>query len=397
MQSLSLKKGKLVSKVIVPSSKSYANRALILCALLKDAPKLLNLPLATDVTILLECFEKIGLIVERNEGSVQIKNSFPACETPQSLIEIAVGEGGTTARFLAALLLLGSNSYRLILGERLKERPWQEFINLAHSLGGQVSLENDVLTIQGPITLPSVLEIDCTKTTQFASAFQLTSLHSGTKVVPLNLSSSQSYWAMTEKLMQEMTQVECYPIPLDWSSASYPLAFGALNQHIEFPGLFPDALQADSKFYQILQQYQALALTSAGIEVHPVSVHHSLTFDVSDALDLVPTLGYFLAHIEGEHQLDGIQNLVHKESDRLGEVIKLLKIYGREARTDGRSLFIKGNTERVDEAKNLVMPNDHRMVMVGTLFLLHHAGGTIAPTSAVEKSYPGFFDLLSGP
>lgn len=392
MQSLSLKPGKMIAKVHVPSSKSYANRALILCALLEKAPELKNLPEASDVTILLDCLEQIGLKLERQDHAVRFKNSFPACESEGKII--AVGEGGTTARFLAALLLLGTKPYELILGQRLKDRPWQEFIDLATELGGKVSLVKDRLFIQGPITLPERLEIDCTKTTQFASAFQLISCRTKSQVIPLNMSSSQSYWAMTEKLVNEMSGVESYSVPLDWSSASYPLAFGALNQVIEFPGLFPDELQADSKFYQILKDYDAVTLTERGLQVRPLSKFHPMKFDVSDALDLVPTLGYFLAHIEGTHELTGIQNLVHKESDRLGEVIKLLKHFNREASTDGHSLFIKGQTGRIHEARNLVLPDDHRMVMVGTLFLLHHGGGTITPAEAVAKSYPAFFQLI---
>jgi 5-enolpyruvylshikimate-3-phosphate synthase len=34
------------------------------------------------------------------------------------------------------------------------------------------------------------------------------------------------------------------------------------------------------------------------------------------------------------------------------------------------------------------------MVMTGTLFLLHHGGGTISPSEAVCKSYPDFFNLI---
>jgi len=33
--------------------------------------------------------------------------------------------------------------------------------------------------------------------------------------------------------------------------------------------------------------------------------------------------------------------------------------------------------------------------MAGTLFLRFHQGGEISPVSAVSKSYPRFFELLS--
>lgn len=393
MKSLSVKKGSLVSEVHVPPSKSYANRALILAALSQKKLTLKNLPDAKDVIFLIKSLEDLGLQMEKTDSSLTIINSYPACETHGSRLD--VGEGGTTARFLSALLLLGKKEYTLVLGERLKDRPWEEFLKLARSLGGKVSLEGRELKIQGPVKLPEVLEVDCQETTQFATAFQLLSLTYKVKVIPQNLKTSQSYWLMTDKMIKEFQSLDSYSIPLDWSSASYPLAFGALNQKISFPHLHWDEYQADAKFFHILKDFGALTESSSGIEVSPVIKARNLSIDVSDCLDLAPTLAYFLSHIKGEHVLKGVQNLIHKESDRLQEILKILAIFDKEALYQNDCIKIQGSTEQVPEEKNLLLPDDHRMVMVGTLFLLQHAGGTLSPCEAVEKSYPDFFSLLS--
>jgi 3-phosphoshikimate 1-carboxyvinyltransferase len=396
MKSLKVNKGLLQSEVYLPSSKSYANRVLILGAILPKSPSIHNLPKASDVTNLIKCLEVIGLKIEHKNNSVKFANTFPACES--SAKELDVGDGGTTARFLATMLLLGKQPYTLKLGKRLKDRPWKEFLDLAVTLGAKAVLDNDKLTIQGPIKLPENLEIDCSKTTQFATAFQLIAYENKTKIIPLNLKSSLSYWQMTEKLLKEMIGVEDYTVPLDWSSASYPLAFGALNHKITFPGLIYDENQADSKFLEILKQFDAITYSADGsIMVSPIKRQHSVTFDVSDALDLVPALAFFLAHLPGKHQLSGIQNLIHKESDRLNEVIKLLGEFGKKATTDGINLIIEGNEGLINESKDLHMVDDHRMVMSASLFLLHHQGGTISPAEAVEKSYPDFFQLVRRP
>lgn len=134
--------------------------------------------------------------------------------------------------------------------------------------------------------------------------------------------------------------------------------------------------------------------TSNGIEVSPVSQSLDLSIDVSDCLDLAPTLAYFLSHVKGQHVLKGVQNLIHKESDRLQEILKLLATFDKEALYENDCIKIQGSPMLVSEEKNLLLPDDHRMVMVGTLFLLHHAGGTLSPCEAVEKSYPSFFSLL---
>lgn len=391
MQSLSVKKGSLKSIVQVPPSKSYANRALILSAIQEKKSLLTHMPSASDVTILIRCLKEIGLEIHTTEGSVTISNSFPECET--SDVSLEVGEGGTTARFLAGMLLLGRKEYTLNLGQRLKDRPWKEFIDQANSLGATVKLSGNKLSIKGPVKFPTVLKVDCSKTTQFATSFQLIA-PSSTKVVPEKLHSSLSYWRMNEKIMNDLHSEE-YAIPADWSSASYPMAFAALNHKITFPGLYHDEFQADAKFLDILKKYKTVSETISGIEVSPSLKEGDLNFDVSDCLDLVPTLAYFLAHVKGRHTLSGIENLVHKESDRLAEVIKLLAIFGRSSEIKDNTLILDGHHKIIQEKKDLVMPDDHRMVMVGTLFLLHHNGGTIYPSEAVNKSYPDFFDLIS--
>lgn len=396
MKSLKVNKGLLNSEVHLPSSKSYANRVLILAAVLPESPAIHQLPKASDVTNLLNCLEAVGLKIEHRNDVVKFTNTFPACESTAK--ELDVGDGGTTARFLATMLLLGKQSYTLKLGKRLKDRPWKEFLALAIDLGAKAELNEDKLTIQGPIKLPAVLEIDCSKTTQFATAFQLIASDSKTKIVPLNLKSSVSYWQMTEKLLKDMKGMDHYIVPLDWSSASYPLAFGALNQTIKFPGLLDDENQADSKFLQILKMFDAISEAGDGsIIVNPVKKQLSVNYDVSDALDLVPALSFFLSHIPGTHKLTGIQNLIHKESDRLSEVIKLLEIFGKKAASDGKTLIINGNASLINERKDLIMADDHRMVMTASLFLLHHQGGTVSPADAVDKSFPDFFELIRRP
>lgn len=392
MQSLRVKKGLLKNVVVVPSSKSYANRALIIASIKKSPVTLANVPTATDVENLISCLSQVGLNISRVGNSLTIQNSFPECERNDVTLE--TGEGGTTARFLAALLLTGSKTYRLKLGTRLKERPWDDLLKIADELGAEASLKGDILTLKGPVTFPEELDVNCSKTTQFATAFQLIAPEK-VEIKPVNLSSSISYWKMTEKIIKDINASTSYAIPGDWSSASYPLAFGAINQKIFFPGLEVDKYQADSKFADILSQFQTLKIVEGGIEVQPGNKTGNIDLDVSDALDLVPALSFFLSHIEGEHVLTGIENLVHKESDRLSEVINLLGVFNREATTDGKSLIIKGSNIIIQQQKNLILPDDHRMVMTGTLFLLHHSGGTISPAEAVKKSYPDFFDLIS--
>lgn len=393
MTSLKVDKGFIPKTIDVPASKSYANRALILAALSSEIISLQNLPDATDVTYLLDSLKAVGLDIQQNADTTIIKNSFPACETKD--LTLSVGEGGTTARFLASLLLLGSKKYTLLLGTRLKDRPWQEFIDFIQAHSGLAQLDNDKLIIQGPLKLPSNLKVDCSRTSQFASGLAMVySLHK-VNVIPENLASSQSYWNMTQEMINTFKNSDSLKIPLDWSGASYPLAFSALNQETLFPNLFFDPFQSDAKFLEILDSFGCVKLVSNGIAIKPFNENRSVKLDVSDSLDLVPTLSFFLAHIKGQHELVGISNLKFKESDRLAEIMKLLRAFSKASHTDGHNLFIEGDSNILQESVSLALPDDHRMVMTGALFLRHHAGGTIEPKEAVAKSYPDFFKLFN--
>jgi 3-phosphoshikimate 1-carboxyvinyltransferase len=389
MSSKSLPKGLIKSEIHLPSSKSYANRLLIIAATNEKPLTLTRMPVASDVTFLMAALEKIGLSLITVNNTVQITNSFPACEGSGCTIDI--GEGGTTARFLAALLCRGHSPYQLRLAGKLAQRPWSEFLDFVRQYGGKAELLDSVLHLQGPLKLPAEVTMDCSRTTQFATAIQLA--FPGVRVRPEQLKTSLSYWKLTEHLLQQTATTECYEIPLDWSSASYALAFGALNQEIFFPGLIPDPFQADSKFFDLLHLLGAAEVVADGIKVRPVSAPQEIMISVADALDLVPALAFFLAHLPGIHRLQGVSNLKHKESNRLDGLLELMSKFERNAWVENDELYIEGDQQFVDW-RNVVTQPDHRMVMVASLFLRHHSGGEVTPADAVLKSYPNFFELF---
>lgn len=392
---LDIKNGKIPTTIILPTSKSYANRALILAALKNGEIKIKNLPGALDVVFLIKALKEIGLEIIENGRDVLFKNSFPQCEKAhEEELKVDIGEGGTTARFLACMLLKGSRPYTLVLGPRLKDRPWIEFIQMAKDLGAQCELKGNELFIQGPIKIQSKLEIDCARTTQFATGMYL-AFSRDMEIVPINLETSQSYWEMTLEIIKYVQLQDEYSTPVDWSSASYSLAFAALNQKTFFPNLTKDRFQADSKFYDLLLGLGLLSQLDDGVTIHPKEVKTDVVMDVSDCLDLVPTLVYFLSHIDGKHTLNAVENLVHKESDRLHESLRILDAFDKRYLVENNRLIIWGSSKKYHQAVSLVMPDDHRMVMSAALFMRHNFGGTVSPKEAVNKSYPEFFDLFN--
>ena len=91
----------------------------------------------------------------------------------------------------------------------------------------------------------------------------------------------------------------------------------------------------------------------------------------------------------------GIKNLIFKESNRLEQIVKLLSTLGIKVDSHEDQLCIYGEDDLHISNQNLELPDDHRMVMTAALFLRLHNGGRVSPATAVKKSYPHFFQLLS--
>lgn len=389
---------KLPAKIDVPTSKSYANRALILAAITEGPVKVSNISWAQDVIDMLDVLEKIGLKIERGSDFVIISNSFPACEQfTESELTLNLGEGGTTSRFLVGLLSLGSHTYHLHAQNRMTTRPMYQLYNSIRKLGVEISVGKDSfpVTIKGPINYNQKIEIDCSETTQFYSSLLLISKKINLELTPINLNTSEGYVEITKKLISNVDNE--FIIPVDFSSASYPIAFASLNQELTITNCFEkDELQGDSQLLDVLGQAGvSLSFDIEGLQVKPTNQLNAFEVDCKNCPDLVPTLCYLAAYANGTSQLSNIANLKHKESDRIKGIMEILKCFDVKCSYDDSldELMIEGALKD-SKIREITTEHDHRMVMAAALFLKHNAGGEVSPSEATSKSYPGFFDIF---
>ena len=381
------------SDTLLPGSKSHANRFLILAARIGDGVVVRSLPKSEDVQNLVLALKKIGLQIEGTD-TVCIKNKFPECEKVQPApIEIEVGEGGTTARFLLALIASGKNEYILKMKARLSERPWDELIEALKLAGAKLHWHDNQLHVQGPIERAKLPQtISAARSTQFASALKLAFHQDGYNLKPEELKTSQAYWQMTLDCCQEITKRDV-TVPLDWSSAAYPLVFAAVsNKPVNLAGLKRDA-QADSILFDLLNERGAISQNANGIQGFGLKTRAPLDFSIASCPDLSIALAYLCSHLKGTSILRDVGVLRHKESDRLQALLDLLKQVEIKASYNDKTdvLEIIGGQPKIPEL--LSVPADHRMVMVGALFLMK-SGGTITHSSAVNKSFPQFFEQI---
>jgi 3-phosphoshikimate 1-carboxyvinyltransferase len=120
-------------------------------------------------------------------------------------------------------------------------------------------------------------------------------------------------------------------------------------------------------------------------------------FDVDGSKfpDLVPTLAFVASHIEGKSTLRHLSVLRHKESDRIEEILKILRAFSIDFSFDDSidELVINGKLH-CSPPVSITTARDHRMVMMAYLFLRANNGGHLGETDCVEKSFPDFFYIM---
>jgi len=386
------------SDISIPTSKSYANRAIILATLESGQRVVSDIPESSDVQEMIEVLESLSLVSDYDGNKVVINKSFPEDEVISNTIkEVYLGEGGTTIRFLLTLLSLGGQSYRVKVHPRFKLRPYRGQLSLLRELGAIVveSADKDILCeLQGPITLPAKINIDCLKTTQVASSFLLLKGKYEFEIELLNSDTSMAYVEMTNLMIQNSSK-EVYKVPVDYSSAGYFIALGLFLQKLHLNNVNSiDAFQADSKIINVLDQIRANYKFDNGLTITPKDSYKHFLIDGSMCLDLVPTLCFIAANIEGTSSIFNIKNLIYKETDRLKGIEDILFAFGVEYKSDEDSIEIKGNKIKANIKELHTLP-DHRLIMMGSLFLKLSGGGDISPFSEVSKSFPGFFTLMN--
>jgi 3-phosphoshikimate 1-carboxyvinyltransferase len=246
------------AEITVPGSKSITNRALILAALADGEVTLEGALWSEDTQIMVECLQDLGFMVNVAPDPDEICNrtitvygrggTIPGGGTVENPLELFVGNAGTAARFLSALVCLGKGVYRLHGVPRMHERPQAALFQALRELGYRVDSPNNKLpaTIVGRADLlvgqdarQRVPTRNCTvsieESSQFASALLLCAKTGGWKIEVIGENAEESpYVAMTSKMIEVFPKSGGkFQIEPDASSGSYFIAAMSLEKSAE--------------------------------------------------------------------------------------------------------------------------------------------------------------------
>ena len=435
----------------MPSSKSFAQRAIVAAALADGVSVLDGYSPCGDNESALAVAKDLGAEVTLEGSRLTVKGiaAAPGC---LQLDELHCGESGLLTRLMIPLLSTLSDGRGVrVTGEKtLLDRPLSQAHDIMASFGvrlypdGSDARKVDCylpLKVSAPL-IPGRADVSGKGGSQLISGLLAAlPLAEGKSTVYVHEPRSIPYLFITVDVLKKFGirigsemegdddflenqdwsrctavnfhikggqryQAARFAIEADWSAAAPFLVAGALFGEVEVTGLDTTSLQADISILDILMQAGAsmsqLEEPTGSIRVRraPLSAFDA---DLNNCPDLFPVVAVLAAFCPGESHILGVQRLRHKETDRAAAIEEMLTEMGVPVRTDDDEMTITGMglTQRLATGKLLkggsyASHADHRMVMALRLASL----GASAPieidnVDCVAKSFPAFNEMFS--
>ena len=132
----------------------------------------------------------------------------------------------------------------------------------------------------------------------------------------------------------------------DWSAAANFLVAGAVFGQVEVAGLDTTSLQADLSIMDILMDAGA-SLSQLDGDKGNITVQRAplraFKVDASNCPDLFPIISVLAAFCQGTSRLAGVGRLANKESDRAKAILEMLTQMGVQASVEGDEMVIEGH------------------------------------------------------
>lgn len=433
-----------VNTVTAISSKSYVHRLLIASALCADPICVTSNIVSKDMEATVRALSSLGASItvkkSARDGLYGYFIDSPLSPVKEALINC--GESGSTARFILPLAAYFAQRATLIGSGKLPERPMGPLCDVLKAAGVTTDGDHLPMTVSGK---PSAgdYEIAGNVSSQYISGllFLLPLLEGRSSLKITGRLESAAYVDMTEDVLKRFgivflhrdgvyhSEDQAYRCDLlpddsgriyigaegDWSNAAYIMAIAALGSGRVFDGLTidgldPESIQGDRAAADILKSFGVDVKIKRGSDPHSSSYTISgnpctpVDIDCSQIPDLVPALASVAAYVDGDSVFRNIGRLRIKECDRVEAVTAMLGAVGvlvdiiLDPETSSEDMIVhgKGLTRPVSGQIDTDSFNDHRIAMAASaLAFAEDAPVIIHGAQAVDKSYPGFYEVIA--
>ena len=392
------------AEIQMPSSKSFAQRAIIAAALAEgtttlngyspcgDNESAISVARALGAEVTVGLAYKEGKVV-KDSSTLTIKGRGAAVLEPKT---INAGESGLLARLMIPLMAVLGDGNATITGDgTLTRRPLKGARDIMGAFGvrletisgtGQESfsevhvpltisgkLEGGKVTVSGSggsqlisgllMALPLLQEDTVIRLTEPKSIPYLFITMDVLKAFGVKIwcdmeggpefAESQDWNDCTEIVLHikggQSYKATDMDIEGDWSSAANFLVAGAIFGKVNVSGLDTKSLQADLSIMDILMEAGA-SLSQMGDDDPRGVIHvqkaplNAFDVDANNCPDLFPIVAILAAFCQGTSKIAGVGRLANKESDRGKAILSMLVQLGVKARISGDKMIIEGHS-----------------------------------------------------
>jgi len=418
-----LRSGPLRGEVTPPPDKSISHRAVIFASIAKGRSVIRNLLRADDPLRTLDAVRSLGIDIRDCGESVEIYGGgLHGLKEPEDVIDC--GNSGTTMRLLAGLLS-AQPFFSVLTGDNsLRQRPMKRVIDPLVMMGAALHARaGDTLA---PVAvkgggLMGIHYKSPVASAQVKSAVILAALYAAGETVVEEPRKSRDH---TERMLpaigagirvdglkvtvsggNELRPFEI-TVPGDFSSAAFFMVAAAIVKGSEIMirnvginptrrGLF-DIMKRMGADIEIVGERDVSGETVGDIlcrYTEGLSATEIKPEEVPAMIDEFPVFCVLACRAEGTTVIRGAGELRVKESDRIAAMASELRKMGVSVTEYPDGLDISGPVHL--KGTTLEAYNDHRVAMALSVAALVAEGGTtVKGVSAVDISFPGFYDRI---
>lgn len=395
-------------KIAAPPSKSYTIRSLM-CAVLADGDSLILNPLISDDTeAAADVLGQAGAVIEKERDWWRVGGGH--LYKPDG--DLFCRDSAATFRFMTAISSIIPGRCRLVPGPSLARRPIEPLLEALTQLGVKCQLDDKIVIVDGGSLQGGTAKLAGDISSQFISALLLIAplAKTGITIQLTTPPASKPYLEMTldclerfgisVKTSDNLAQFEIskqeykpteYKVEGDWSSASYLLALGAVLGQVEVTDLNRHSFQGDRIMLNLLQKMGAEVIIKEKSVIVRKSELKAIIADLSDCIDLLPTLAMLSAIAEGKSAFTGISHARIKESNRVLAIRDGLERMGVPVTEEEDRLIISGK-KPVGAAIDSF--GDHRIAMAFSILGSVTGDTTIETAECTAKTYPDFWQVF---
>ncbi len=406
---VSIEKSEVKGRVVIPSSKSYTLRGLILAGIARGESELLS-PLASDDTeAAIDVLSSIGVSVKQGDGAWQVEGGNFA----PTGADLRCRDSGVTFRFMTAIAALVPGRHHLVPSPGLAKRPIEPLLDGLRDLGVKCQqLPDKSIIVEGGTLKGGYAEIPGNISSQFISAMLLVAPRAErpVKIKVTTGVESKPFIVMTMEYLEkfgikvkasedlktfEISRQEYRPakfrIEGDWTAASYPLALGAVAGEVTAENLNPESLQGDKTIMKFLNDMGASISVSGDTITAKKGKLKAIKADFADVTDILPTMGVLAAVADGVSEFTGIARCRLKESNRVSSLKEGLERMGIKVVEEPNRMLITGG-----RPKGAIIDtyNDHRNAMAFSILGAVAGNTVINGAECVVKTFPDYWDMV---